>query len=175
MEESKIQWTDANLTGRGVGRIKQFCKSVGISIEEYFSKRNSGLKWCSGCKEWHKISAFKVDKSRYDGLTSICIQFKSESGKRNYTPKPRPSKGRRFTEARKNDKKQARRRVNYLVEQDLIPHPNKLPCADCGHIYRIGSRRHEYDHFLGYESQNHEKVQSVCSVCHKKRTNKYGK
>ena len=78
-----------------------------------------------------------------------------------------PPRGRSFVAARSGDKRQARRRVNYLFDADLLPNPNSLRCTDCGHL---GSdKRHEYDHHLGYASEHHEDVQPVCSSCHHSR------
>jgi len=71
--------------------------------------------------------------------------------------------------SRSGDKKQARRRVNYLVEQGLIPHPEDLPCVDCGDGVFSGSYRHEYDHYLGYSADHQLDVEPVCSKCHHNR------
>lgn len=164
-EKSNIQWT-----GRRFGRIKQFCKKNNISLNDYLENVSKGIKWCTGCKTWHNVTSFRIDKSRYDGYSAICAQMRNKISRSVYSPKPRPSNGRRFVPPRNEDRKQARRRVNYLVESRLIPHPNELPCFDCGHIWNEGERRHEYDHYKGYEIENHESVQSVCSTCHYKRT-----
>ena len=79
-------------------------------------------------------------------------------------PGPAPSP------ARDNDRQQARQRINVEVRSGRRLHPNVLPCTDCGHIWKQGERRHEYDHHLGYAPENHLSVQSVCTSCHKKRT-----
>lgn len=164
-KNSQIQWTELTR------RQKQFCNQNGISHSVYLSRLNQNQKWCTGCKEFHDRSEFNTDKSRFDGLVPSCRQYKNLSVRQSYEPKPSPPKGRRFVPVRDNDEKQARRRVNYLVESSLIPHPNNLPCTDCGHQYTDGERRHEYDHHLGYKKSFHESVQAVCSICHKKRTN----
>ena len=70
--------------------------------------------------------------------------------------------------SRDGDKKQARRRVNYLVDIGLLPDPDDVPCVDCGHLGADGPR-HEYDHYLGYSAEHHEDVEAVCSGCHHKR------
>ena len=70
---------------------------------------------------------------------------------------------------RDGDKQQARQRVNVEVRTGRRPHPNTLPCVDCGHIWSEGERRHEYDHYLGYGSEHHLDVVAVCSSCHAKR------
>ena len=71
---------------------------------------------------------------------------------------------------RDGDKIQARQRINVLVRTGKIPHPNSLPCSDCGHIHRDGERRHEYDHHLGYAAEHHYDVEPVCTICHSKRS-----
>ena len=74
-------------------------------------------------------------------------------------------------EPRDGDKKQARQRINVLVRTGRMPHPNTLPCADCGHVWAPGERRHEYDHHKGYAAEHHYEVEPVCSNCHAKRDN----
>lgn len=71
--------------------------------------------------------------------------------------------------ARDDDKEQARQRINVEVRTGRRPHPNALPCEDCGHVHVPGERRHEYDHYLGYAAEHHLDVQSVCTLCHAKR------
>lgn len=70
---------------------------------------------------------------------------------------------------REGDKAQARQRVNVEVRTGRRPHPNALPCADCGHVWTRGERRHEYDHVRGYGAAAHLDVESVCTRCHAAR------
>lgn len=72
---------------------------------------------------------------------------------------------------RDGDAVQARQRVNVLVRTGRLAHPNSLPCADCGHVWSPGGRRHEYDHNHGYEAKHHYCVQSLCTKCHHKKDN----
>ena len=72
---------------------------------------------------------------------------------------------------RDGDKQQARQRINVEVRTGYRLHPNYIPCADCGHVWKEGERRHEYDHYAGYAPENHGKVQSVCTTCHAARDN----
>lgn len=72
--------------------------------------------------------------------------------------------------ARDGDKKQARQRVNVEVRTGRRPHPNTLSCVDCCHVWREGERRHEYDHHLGYQAENHLDVQPVCTRCQRRRS-----
>jgi len=160
------------------GRILQFCNKHGLDYEFYKKQRKAGLKWCTGCKEWHAFKEFGKDKTRYDGFAAMCLDYRSRFDKRRYVPKTRVSKkGARFVPARDNDKNQARARVNRFVRVGILPNPNELPCVDCGHTKESKEkRRHEYDHYKGYKAEHQETVEVVCSICHKKRTNKlYGK
>lgn len=70
---------------------------------------------------------------------------------------------------RDDDRKQARQRINVEVRSGRRPHPNTLPCADCGHVWSEGERRHEYDHHLGYGAAHHLDVEAVCTICHAAR------
>ncbi len=81
------------------------------------------------------------------------------------TGKPGPAPKR----ALDGDRKQARHRVNVEVRTGYRPHPNTLPCVDCGHVWSEGERRHEYDHYKGYAAENHLTVEPVCTLCHAQR------
>ncbi len=70
---------------------------------------------------------------------------------------------------RDGDKRQARQRINVEVRTGKRPHPNTLPCVDCGHVHADGERRHEYDHHRGYAAEHHYDVAPVCTECHAKR------
>lgn len=153
------------------GAIKIAAKKAGVTVPRYLYLRDIlGLKRCSGCKIWHKKTDFGRDKSRVDGIATQCLDYRGRKARADYIPKTPILNGRSFVPARNGDKKQARRRVNYFVEAGLIPSPNDLPCTDCGNIWSEGETRHEYDHYLGYDAENHERVQPVCSRCHGLRT-----
>ena len=156
------------MPGTPAGAIRSAATRLGVSEVEYRRRIASGLKWCHGCRGWHERAAFGVDSSRGDGLTPICLLEKAKAQRSTYEPRPRPRPGRRYVSARNGDKHQARRRVNHLVESGLLPRPDAIPCCDCAHSGT--DRRHEYDHFLGYEPEHHEHVQAVCSRCHRRRT-----
>lgn len=169
-QQSSIEWTDA-----APQRIRATAAArIGISLQEYDSLRAAGQKWCTGCKAWHSRDAFATDKSRTDGLTARCRETRNRQARTAYEPKPRPKPGRHFVSSRTGDEKQARRRVNYLIEAGLLPRPSTLPCTDCGHVWQPGGQRHEYDHHLGYDADHHERVQAVCTNCHRARTNTRG-
>ncbi|MFJ1653455.1 hypothetical protein ACIOC2_19110 [Streptomyces sp. NPDC088337] len=142
---------------------------LGMALAEYDAKLAAGQKWCTGCKAWHQRNAFAQDASRTDGLSARCREFTNRKSRAEYVARKRPEPGRRRVEARDGDEKQARRRVNYLVDVGLLPAPNTLPCADCGHVWQPGERRHEYDHHQGYAPEHHEDVEAVCTTCHHAR------
>jgi len=152
------------------GARRTAAKHAGISFAEYLDLESAGQKRCTACKTWHDLSAFALDRTRHDGLTAQCRESRNGRARRAYVPQPRRVfRGRSFVPARDGDRKQAERRINYFVEAGLIPPPNSQPCIDCGHVWKRGGKRHEYDHYLGYAPQNHEQVQPVCSTCHHRR------
>lgn len=147
------------------GALKVAARRVGVTVEEYTAKVAAGQKWCTRCRAWRLRSEFVADRSRGDGLAASCRahkdrrQFKLPLGHRRGWVAP----------TRDGDVRQARRRVNYLVEQGRIPRPNDLPCTDCGHIWSLGERRHEYDHHVGYDAEHQLDVEPVCTTCHQRR------
>jgi hypothetical protein len=164
---TKIEWTDHTpLRTRATAAAR-----LGISLDEYDERRAAGEKWCGGCRAWQRRDEFGVDNSRGDGLAKWCKSYTSTKTRSTYQPRPRPQAGRRYAAARDGDQKQARGRVNHLVNVGILPDPNNVPCTDCGHVWMDGERRHEYDHHLGYAAERHEDVQSVCTTCHHAREN----
>lgn len=115
--------------------------------------------------EFHYID---TDRSRASGVSFVCRPCKNAAARAAYTPRPQQRRGW-IEPTRDGDKKQARRRINYLVDQGRIPHPNDLPCMDCADEVFIGNYRHEYDHALGYDGENQLYVEAVCSKCHHNR------
>lgn len=151
------------------GALKIAAARVGLSLDGYLARVSAGMKRCTACKQWLGRDEFASDSSRHDQLTASCLPCRRAQSRRSYvrSTRPKPPVGRRFVEARDNDRLQARRRVNYLVELGLLPNPNDVTCTDCGHIGP--GPRHEYDHFQGYGAANHELVEAVCSPCHHAR------
>ncbi len=148
------------------GAIKIAAKKSGTTEADYVRRMEMGQKWCSTCRKWQAVAEFGKDSSRWDGLAAGCKKGRNAKAQSAYIPKTRPQPGRSFVPPRDGDEKQARHRVNYFVEMGLLPHPNTLPCVDCGHRWRPKGRRHEYDHFNGYAVADHENVEVVCSRCH---------
>jgi hypothetical protein len=156
--------------GSAAGVLKVAAARVGLSLDEYMARRNAGLKHCFRCSDWHPVAEFGPDASRSDGLAASCMRGRLNFYLAGVLPLiPPPPRGRRYVDAREEDFRQARRRVNHLVDMGLLPRPNDLACTDCGHIWKPGRRRHEYDHHLGYAAEHHEDVQAVCTKCHHAR------
>lgn len=128
------------------------------------SEASATTKTCGACQSPKPREAFARDSSRPDGLTYLCRDCRNAKARSGYQPKPRRRRGW-LKATRDGDKKQARRRVNYLVEQGRIPHPSTLACLDCGDL----TTDHEYDHARGYDGENQLYVEPVCIPCHHKR------
>ncbi len=75
-----------------------------------------------------------------------------------------PAAPARRTPARDGDKRQARRRVQTLIDNGQLPKPEDVTCADCK-----AKPAREYDHHLGYAAEHHEDVVALCAVCHHAR------
>jgi hypothetical protein len=126
---------------------------------------------------WHSISAFGRDANRYDGLTALCAEQRNSRSRSRYVPVPLDKRKRMGSPPfapRDGDKVQARQRINVLVRTGRKPHPNSIPCTDCGHKWKRGERRHVYDHYLGYAAAHHYNVQSVCMLCDVQRSLRRG-
>lgn len=149
----------------GANTNKIVAKRINLSLADYEAGLARGEKWCTGCKTLHHFKAFGVDPSRKSGLAASCVDFRRV---RQLRFRFRPKHGW-LKPTRHNDKLQARRRINYLVEQGRIPHPDHLPCVDCGDSSFSRRHRHEYDHYLGYSAEHQLDVEAVCSRCHHDR------
>ncbi len=148
--------------------MKQLAARAGVTVEALEDHVLRGRKWCYACDHWLPADDYGSDRGRYDGRSPTCKNCRNDRARKRYEPKAR-KQGQRFIPARNGDAKQARSRINYFVEVGLIPAPNDLPCTDCGHVYREGGKRHEYDHYNGYGAAHHEDVEAACSGCHYER------
>jgi hypothetical protein len=157
------------MAGTPQGALKSAARRVGISVDAYLDRISRGLSYCWRCSNWHPSSDFNKDSSRWNGLETSCRASISAARKAAYRPHPRQAAGRRIADAREQDGRQARARVRYLVKAGVLPDSNDLPCSDCGHVNDPGERRHEYDHYHGYDAQHHECAEAVCVTCHRSR------
>ena len=139
--------------GSAAGAERTAAIRVGVSVDEYRARRSAGEKWCYACRAWHPTGAFVADRRRGDGRKAKCLR--SDSGR------PRGERDR--------VRELARRAVGVAVRFGRLPRANDRPCVDCGHVWRDGERRHEYDHYLGYEIEHRLAVEPVCTTCHADR------
>lgn len=127
-------------------------------------------KTCTTCEAQKPRASFGADKSRADGLAYVCRDCKNAAARAKHVRSTRTDFRRGWCAPTRNgDKKQARRRINYLVEQGRIPHPDDVPCMDCCDMVFSVDHRHEYDHARGYDGENQLYVEAVCSKCHHAR------
>jgi len=126
--------------------------------------QKTGIEWtdatCRACG-----SALTADNAVESGRR-LCKECRNSRARARYVKRGLPGRRGWIAPTRDGDQRQARRRVNYLVEQGLIPHPDALPCMDCGDEVFSASYRHEYDHARGYDGANQLYVEPVCSKCH---------
>jgi len=163
-DNSKIEWQQITAA-----------KRIGVSPSCYGEILSLGMKWCTGCREFHRRERFQADASRGDGLSAMCAVARRMLYSRTYVKVPahlRKQNGPAMHAPRDGDKQQARKTVNLLVRTGRMVAPRKLPCVGCGHIGP--DRRHEYDHHKGYAAENHLAVIPLCSKCHARRHVKEG-
>ncbi len=155
--------------GSAEGATRAAATRVGLTMTEYLDRLTAGLRWCFRDQEWEPVDHFGKDRSQSDGLARCCRVSRNAAAHARYQPRERPAAGRRFAAARDGDRLQARRRIDHLINVGLLPEPNDVACTDCGHVWVLGTRRHEYDHHLGYAAVHHEDVEAVCTTCHHAR------
>lgn len=127
----------------------------------------SKIEWCDAtCRP---CGARLTPENRVEPGRRICRTCRNAWVRSRYVRRGPPPRRGWQVPARDGDKKQARRRVNYLVEQGLIPKPADLPCMDCADSVFSHDYRHEYDHYAGYDGPNQLLVEVVCSKCHRNR------
>lgn len=154
------------------GVIKVIARRIGINPEEVVRHYSQGEKWCWKCSGWKQLSEFGSDPSRKDGYSVYCLIHRRVKNRKPFTPGINPLTGHPGPApmtSRDGDKIQARQRINVEVRTGRRPHPNSIPCTDCGHVWTEGERKHHYDHYAGYDGGNHYKVEAVCTLCHAKR------
>jgi hypothetical protein len=159
------------MAGTRDGAMKRAAARQGLTVEAYAQRVAGGEKWCTGCKAWHPAAVFVVDRSRWDGRATKCRDHTRRQPRQFALRFPRR---RWLAPTRDGDKRQARSRVNFLVTAGRLPDPNTVACTDCGHAWRKGERRHEYDHYLGYGAAHQLDVQAVCTTCHARRSEQRG-
>lgn len=70
------------MTGSPTGARAAAAARLGMSTVEYHAHLAAGLKWCTRCEAWHPRDAFCSDKSRSDGLSSVCRDARAATSER---------------------------------------------------------------------------------------------
>lgn len=52
--------------------MKALATRAGVALDELLARHAAGEKWCYRCREWRMRTEFVRDRSRYDGLASVC-------------------------------------------------------------------------------------------------------
>lgn len=128
---------------------------------------HSAIGWTNAtCRP---CGAILTDENRVERGRRLCKTCRSVRQRAAYVKKGHPGRRGWLTPIRDGDKKQARRRINYLVEQGFLPCAADVSCTDCAdHLPEPGGR-HEYDHALGYDGVNQLYAEVVCQRCHRNR------
>lgn len=134
----------------------------------------TGISWtdatCTACGVPKLLTEFAIDRSHANGHTSVCRECRNARQRARYVKKGRAQRlGILLAPTRDGDRKQARARVNHLVETGVLPRPEDLGCMDCGDMQGFDAARHEYDHARGYDGANQLYVEPVCTHCHRVR------
>ncbi len=150
--------------------IQGIATKLGISIEQYISNRELGLKRCGMCKKWHEEKCFYKNKHTADGFNHICsiCSNKVTNTYRNKNKK-RLSAQRKMRRQSVVGKFQAyrekacARNIGFDLSFDEFQSFWKKPCSYCGsNIETIGIDR--IDNNKGYNLDN---CTACCSLCNK--------
>ena len=107
------------------GALKVAATRAGLGVNEYIDRLNAGLLHCWRCQDWHDAEEFGKDSSRVSGRAASCRRSKNDAARQRYERRER-ERGRALVAPRDDDRHQARRRVNYLVDLGILPGPNDL-------------------------------------------------
>lgn len=142
------------MPGNALGAVKTAAVKVGISVSDYKSRIDAGMKHCTKCREWRASVEFGHDQSRHDGLAAKCI------GCRRVTL----HKVRRAFpfEHDKSLVQGAHDAIRWAIRRGEFPSPTSLRCATCW------KPACQYHHLEGYEKMFWRVVQALCVSCHRK-------
>lgn len=169
--------------GRTGNSIRKKLASVGITYEKFKPKPKPGSecgddeKYCSTCKDIKFKIEFNKNKSRKDGLNSICRECSIKRSKRYYNENREHHKTVIGERNKQTFKEQREKLFNYLKEH---------PCVDCGLTNPIVL---EFDHKNSSEKEYNvskmignfgwpkivkeiNKCDVRCANCHRLRTAK---
>lgn len=134
-------------------------------------------KCCGKCKQTKSIDEFYKDKSKKDGLHTVCKVcikiFQKEYAETEIGKEGHARASKRYSQTRKGrqtqkryrknnpDKRRARHVVSHAIECCRLPRPDTLPCHYCE------AQAEQYHHWRGYAKEYWFDVIPVCVPCHK--------
>jgi len=127
--------------GTRSGQLKAAAAKLGITLPEYMSNLEAGLKRCRRCRNWREREIFGVDRSRSDGLATVCSLCRRTPRQLQLIPRTRAEVERRryaTDEAYRFERRQhahARRRgVKKLsvFNAELLMEQTDGRCVYCG-------------------------------------------
>lgn len=163
--------------------------TIQTTFEKPMSDPTQPTKVCTTCRISHPTTNFFRNRSKKDGLSSLCKSCSTKLIRQwrttpegmesvcRHNRKPRDKSiqerwrktpaGRAYRitvqqkyRARNKDKSNARDAVNAEVKHNRLPRAKTLPCVRCGKPAR------EYHHHQGYTPQHRLHVVAVCRSCH---------
>lgn len=61
--------------------VRSAARKLGISIDEYLTKTEAGLKWCTKGRHWEPRDRFPPSISYSDGKSPICLTCRTRPPK----------------------------------------------------------------------------------------------
>jgi hypothetical protein len=137
-------------------------------------KARRGVKTCTQCKESLPLNAFNKNRSRKDGLATMCRECWKVYYKENY-----------YLRGKERDRLRLRNRVQKDDVRAFVLEAKRVPCMDCGETYppyvmdfdHRGEDPKTFNISHGVYSQSLKAVKVeiakcdiVCANCHRERT-----
>ena len=146
MGTTSIEWTE-----KRTGARKGAALRLGISLEEYERNLDSGLRWCTACKEWHLSTEFGGDQNRPSGYNARCLASKRVRVRRQRLSHP----------GTRSERQAAVDAVRHAIKRGKLRPVRSEVCA-CGQPAR------HYHHHKGYAREHRLTVVPLCGSCHQK-------
>lgn len=139
-------------TGRQLGVLKTAAKRLGLSLEEYLSRKDLGMKCCWQCHEWKPLSAFSLDIHRADQRKAKCLACSRVAIRRKRRlGRPSVTVGNQASEA-----------VRLAIQRGKLAPIETQNCQRCGY------KAEHYHHHIGYAKQHWLDVMPLCISCHQR-------
>lgn len=127
LKEGKKYQEIADVLNRTEGSVRRKLSSVGLTYETINPKPSVNCseneKYCGTCKEIKNKDDFNKNKSKSDGLNSICRECSNKRSKKYY--------GENIIHHRKEVRKR-NEKINLENQIKVIGYLKNNPCVDCG-------------------------------------------